>query len=229
MAQRLSEVAGVGHVSVQGGIRPAVRIQADLARLAAYGLGMEDLRTAIVGANVVGPEGLARRRASVLHHRRQRPDRQRRGLPHGRRRLPQRRAGAAAATWPTWSTAWRTPRSAAGTRASRPSSSTSSASPAPTSSRPSSASRPSCRGCSAPCRAASTLTVVHDRTDTIRASVRDVQFTLVLERRPGGAGGASVPAHHPRHHHRRRGAAAVADRHLRRDVVLRLLRSTTCR
>ena len=57
MAQRLSEVAGVGRVSVQGGIRPAVRIQADLARLAAYGIGLEDLRTAIVGANVSGPKG----------------------------------------------------------------------------------------------------------------------------------------------------------------------------
>ena len=59
----------------QGGIRPAVRIQADLARLAAYGIGLEDLRQAIVGANVSGAEGLARRRAPVLHHRRQRPDR----------------------------------------------------------------------------------------------------------------------------------------------------------
>ena len=39
MAPRLSEVTGVGHVSVQGGIRPAVRIQADLSRLAAYGIG----------------------------------------------------------------------------------------------------------------------------------------------------------------------------------------------
>jgi multidrug efflux pump len=57
LAQRLSQVSGVGHVSVQGGIKPAVRIQADLARLAAYGLGPEDLRTAIVGANVAGPKG----------------------------------------------------------------------------------------------------------------------------------------------------------------------------
>jgi multidrug efflux pump len=57
MAQRLSEVAGVGRVSVQGGIRPAVRIQADLARLAAYGIGLEDVRQAIVGANVAGPKG----------------------------------------------------------------------------------------------------------------------------------------------------------------------------
>ncbi|MBM3527354.1 MAG: acriflavine resistance protein B [Alphaproteobacteria bacterium] len=57
MAQRLAEVSGVGRVSVQGGIRPAVRIQADLARLAAYGIGLEDIRTAIVGANVSGPKG----------------------------------------------------------------------------------------------------------------------------------------------------------------------------
>src|SRR5262249_43341165 len=53
MAPRLSEVTGVGHVSVQGGIRPAIRIQADLSRLAAYGLALEDGRTAIVG----GPKG----------------------------------------------------------------------------------------------------------------------------------------------------------------------------
>ena len=57
MAPRLSEVTGVGHVSVQGGIRPAIRIQADLSRLAAYGIALEDVRTAIVGANVAGPKG----------------------------------------------------------------------------------------------------------------------------------------------------------------------------
>jgi multidrug efflux pump len=57
MAQRLSEVTGVGRVSVQGGIRPAVRIQADLARLSSYGISLEDLRQAIAGANVSGPKG----------------------------------------------------------------------------------------------------------------------------------------------------------------------------
>ena len=55
--QRLSEVTGVGHVSVEGSSRPAVRIQADLSRLAAYGLGLEDLRYAISNANVAGPKG----------------------------------------------------------------------------------------------------------------------------------------------------------------------------
>ncbi len=57
LAQRLSEVTGVGRVAVQGGLKPAVRIQADLARLAAYGISLEDLRAAIVGANVSGPKG----------------------------------------------------------------------------------------------------------------------------------------------------------------------------
>jgi len=57
LAQRFSEVTGVGRVSVQGRLRPAVRIQADLSRLAAYGLGLEDVRAAVVGANVAGPKG----------------------------------------------------------------------------------------------------------------------------------------------------------------------------
>src|SRR3954471_7466762 len=57
IAQRLSQITGVGSVSVQGGIKPAIRIQADLARLAAYGLGPEDLRIAVVAANVAGPKG----------------------------------------------------------------------------------------------------------------------------------------------------------------------------
>src|SRR6202021_383953 len=42
---------------VPGRLKPAVRVQADLARLAAYGIAMEDLRNAIAGANVSGPKG----------------------------------------------------------------------------------------------------------------------------------------------------------------------------
>jgi multidrug efflux pump len=54
---RLSQTEGVGHVTVQGNMRPAVRIQADLTQLAAYGLSMETLRTAIAEANVAGAKG----------------------------------------------------------------------------------------------------------------------------------------------------------------------------
>ncbi len=57
LSQRLAQVAGVGKVTVLGGLKPAVRIQADLARMAAYGIGMEDLRVAIAAANVSGPKG----------------------------------------------------------------------------------------------------------------------------------------------------------------------------
>jgi multidrug efflux pump len=54
---KLSEIDGVGRVTVQGTMRPAVRIRVDPARLAAYGLSMEDVRTAITGANVNGAKG----------------------------------------------------------------------------------------------------------------------------------------------------------------------------
>ncbi len=57
LAQRLSELSGVGRVTVEGGLRPAIRIQADLARLADYGISMEDLRNVILGANVAGAKG----------------------------------------------------------------------------------------------------------------------------------------------------------------------------
>ncbi len=80
----------------------------------------------------------------------------------------------------------------------------------------------SCRACSGAMPSDVKLTIVHDRTGMIRASVRDVQFTLVLSVGAGHSRRAAVPAHAARHDHRRRGAADVADRHLRRDVVLRL-------
>ena len=54
---KLSEIDGVGRVTVQGGMRPAVRVRVDPARLAAYGLGMEDIRTAVAAANANGPKG----------------------------------------------------------------------------------------------------------------------------------------------------------------------------
>ncbi|MBS0558452.1 MAG: efflux RND transporter permease subunit [Proteobacteria bacterium] len=54
---KLSEIDGVGRVTVQGGLRPAVRVRIDPARLAAYGLSMEDVRTAISAANQNGPKG----------------------------------------------------------------------------------------------------------------------------------------------------------------------------
>ena len=52
-----AEIDGVGRVTVQGNMRPAVRVRVDPARLAAYGLAMEDVRTAVAAANVNGAKG----------------------------------------------------------------------------------------------------------------------------------------------------------------------------
>ncbi|KAF1685892.1 multidrug transporter subunit MdtC [Pseudoxanthomonas broegbernensis] len=57
MAQRLSQLPGVGLVSLAGGQRPAVRIQVNPQALAATGLGMGDIRRAIAAANVNMPKG----------------------------------------------------------------------------------------------------------------------------------------------------------------------------
>ena len=54
---KLSEIDGVGRVTVQGRMRPAVRVRVDPARVAAYGLSMEDVRLAIAAANVNGAKG----------------------------------------------------------------------------------------------------------------------------------------------------------------------------
>ncbi len=56
-AQKISQLPGVGLVSISGGQRPAVRIQANPRSLAAYGMTMEDLRVAIVAANVNQAKG----------------------------------------------------------------------------------------------------------------------------------------------------------------------------
>ncbi|MGZ8185096.1 MAG: MdtB/MuxB family multidrug efflux RND transporter permease subunit [Methylobacter sp.] len=58
LAQKLAQLPGVGLVSISGGHRPAVRIQANPTSLAAYGLSLEDLRTAISNANVNQPKGM---------------------------------------------------------------------------------------------------------------------------------------------------------------------------
>src|SRR6266403_1883039 len=57
LAQKISQIEGVGLVSVSGGQRPAVRIIANVRALAAYGLNIDDLRTTIANANVNAPKG----------------------------------------------------------------------------------------------------------------------------------------------------------------------------
>ena len=57
MAQRISQLKGVGLVSISGGQRPAVRVQANPVALASYGLSLDTLRTALGSANVNQAKG----------------------------------------------------------------------------------------------------------------------------------------------------------------------------
>jgi multidrug efflux pump len=57
LAQKISQLPGVGLVSISGGQRPAVRVQANPTALASYGMSLEDLRTALNNANVDQAKG----------------------------------------------------------------------------------------------------------------------------------------------------------------------------
>ena len=57
LAQKISQLPGVGLVSISGGQKPAVRIQANQAALSSYGLTLADIRTAIGTANVNQAKG----------------------------------------------------------------------------------------------------------------------------------------------------------------------------
>ncbi len=58
LAQKISQLPGVGLVSISGGQKPAVRIQANPTALASYGMSLEDLRTALAAANVNQAKGV---------------------------------------------------------------------------------------------------------------------------------------------------------------------------
>ena len=57
LAPKISQLPGVGLVSISGGQKPAVRIQANPMQMSSYGLNLEDLRTALVAANVNEAKG----------------------------------------------------------------------------------------------------------------------------------------------------------------------------
>src|SRR3954471_6175802 len=57
LAQKLSQVPGVGQVTVGGGARPAVRIEANPTALSNYGIGLDAIRTAMSTVNANRPKG----------------------------------------------------------------------------------------------------------------------------------------------------------------------------
>ena len=57
IAQRIAQVRGVGEVTVSGAEQPAIRVRVDPARIAAMGVGLEDVRTAVVNSSFISPVG----------------------------------------------------------------------------------------------------------------------------------------------------------------------------
>jgi multidrug efflux pump len=57
LSQKLSQIGGVGRVVIEGGQRPAVRVRIDPARLSGYNLSLEEVRSALATANVDLPKG----------------------------------------------------------------------------------------------------------------------------------------------------------------------------
>ena len=226
LAQKISQMPGVGLVSISGGQRPAVRIQVNPRALAAYGLTIDDLRTTIGNANVNtakgnfdGPtraytinandqltsaDGYAKLIIAYQERRRSGSSRRR----HRRRRPENTKLAAWANRTPA--VILNIQRQPGANVIARWSSV-----------------KACCRSCRPPAGARSTSTVLTDRTTTIRASVADVRVRAGARRRAGRAGDLPVPAQPARDHHPEPVGAAVAGRHLRGDVPAAASASTT--
>ncbi len=73
LAPRLSQISGVAQVDIAGGAKPAVRVDLNLRAMAAMGLTGDQVRNALVAANVIAPQGYLSRRPFADGHGRRRP------------------------------------------------------------------------------------------------------------------------------------------------------------
>ena len=181
LAQKISQVSGVGLVTIGGGQKPAVRVQVDPVALAGTGLTLEDVRTALAAANVNQPkgnlDGPRQDWAIATNDQLDNAD----GVRAARHRVQERRADPARATSRTSIDGVENAQLAgwAGDAARDHRQ------------RPAPAGREHHRGhrrdqgaaaaaARRRCRRRSTSQILADRTETVRASVDDVKFTLVL-------------------------------------------------
>ena len=180
LAQQLSQISGVAQVLVGGQQKPAIRVQIDPAKLASMGLTLEDVRNVLVNATVDSPKGSIDGAGQVLHGAWTTTSLPTRAVQQHRRRLPQRRAGAHPRHRPGDARPAEPRARRPGRTASAACCCWSSSSPAPTSSTRSSGSRRRCRRWRPAIPPSIHVSTVVDRTQTIRASVDDVEFTLML-------------------------------------------------
>ena len=184
IAQRISQVSGVAQVQVLGGQKYAMHAQLDPHALAARQIGINEVEAALRNWNVNVPTGIDHRPASGVHAAGDRPADERRRVPEHDRAVPQQRAGAARASSARSSTASRiSGRRRGSTRTDgeqraitlgiqrQPGTNTIAVADAVK------ALMPQFR---AELPASVHMDVLYDRSDTIRESYRDVQFTMVL-------------------------------------------------
>ena len=122
IAQKISQLPGVGLVSLAGGNRPAVRVQANNLQLAAYALNIDDLRTTLANANVNQPKGNFDGPQPRVHDQRQRPDRESQRIQRSGHSLPERERRSSLPMWRGPRTRPKTPSSPPGSIPTRRSS-----------------------------------------------------------------------------------------------------------
>ena len=91
----LSQIDGIGQVTISGSSLPAVRVELNPLALFKYGIGLEDVRAALASANAHSPKGAIEEGDQALPDLHQRPGQPRRRLPAAGDRLSQWRGGAA--------------------------------------------------------------------------------------------------------------------------------------
>ena len=221
MAQKLAQVQGVGQVSLAGGQRPAIRVQADSAALKSAGLTLADLQKVIASANANLPKGSfdGPVRSTILDANDQITTVSqyddlvvtwKNGVPLRLKDVAKVVQGPEDRFLAAWADAERAilisvqrqPDANVIEVADRV--------------------RELLPRLTATLPASVDVRILTDRTESIRSSVRDVQTELVLGRGAGGAGDAALPAFGADDADSGRGGAAVAGGHLCRDVSGRL-------
>ena len=180
LAQQISQISGVAQVIIGGQQKPAIRVQIDPAKLVAKGLSLEDVRSQIAITTVDSPKGNIDGADARLHHLRQRPAdrRPRTGTTSSSPIATAARCGSATSARP--SPGRRTPSRRPGPTASAACSWWSSSSPGANVIETVDKIKATLPRLVAAIPPAIKIELISDRTQTIRAAVEDVQFTLLL-------------------------------------------------
>ncbi len=222
IAQKISQLSGVGLVSINGGQRPAVRVQANLHALAAYGLNLDDLRTTIANANSNAPKGSFDGKSQAYtinaNDQLQSADDYKNIVIAYKNGAPVRLTDVATVAQSAENvklSSWANTSPAILLNVQRQ--------PGANVIQVVDSIRAILPQIEAELPANVQVSVLTDRTNTIRASVSDVQFELMLAVCAGRAGDLPVPAQRARHLHPQPFGAAFHRGHVCRDVWARLL------